>query len=87
MNDKIKLHTLPDWDKPQNGYRKIYVDHWWMVDAEGNPLFYSEHYNAPQCNMNEQIVLHLYALSKSDDAKGVKQIPVVYVPISLRHDF
>jgi len=73
---KIELHTIPNWDKPRSGTFKIIQDAWWIVDEQGNPLFYLKH-NFPQCNQNEEIAKQL--------AKGreVKQLPFVYIPIRI----
>ena len=77
--DTDKYHTIKNWDKPRSGMFSIFIDAWWCVDADGNPLFYSKH-NYPQCNSNRSIAERL--------AKGfaVKQLPVVYVPVNV-HDY
>lgn len=71
---EIKYHTIEDWDKPRNGLFEIIVDAWWLVDKDDNPLFFDKQ-NYPQCDRNKTISIRCLG------GEGVKQIPVVYIPI------
>lgn len=74
---KEKCHTIENWDQVRGGLFKIITDAWWLVDDDGNPLFYSKH-DYPQCNQNKEITDRLA------NGRNVKQIPVVYIPLRIQ---
>lgn len=41
--------------KPRDG--EVYVDRWWMLDAEGDPVFFTDGRSSasPQCNKDKRI--------------------------------
>lgn len=68
-------HTIKDWDKPRSGDFKILCDYYWVVDRDGNPLFWGKDHS-PQCNLNQQIC------KNHPTGNAVLQIPVVYIPLN-----
>jgi hypothetical protein len=67
----------------RSGQFHVHVDKWWMVDSDGNPLFYDEIYY-PMCNVSEFTCKHLTKqLEKHLPLVSVKQLPLILTPIRL----
>lgn len=69
-----KFHSIPDWATPRTGLFHVFTDRWWVVDDDGNPLFYGREL-APQCNTNRDIAVRIA------NGRPIRQLAVVYVPI------
>lgn len=71
----IRKFKLEDLQKPKTGIYMIYVDHWWIIDKDGNVLLYLDHW---QCNSNENVAKTFRDNVYPD--LDVVQVPVVYTP-------
>ena len=72
-------HTIPGCTETREGSFRIIMDAWWMVNENGEPLFYGRD-NCPQCNRNR----HILDVRELGPGQNIVKIPVVYVPIDFR---
>lgn len=71
-------------NKPKSGLFYIHIDAWWLVNDKGEIAFYQGRtpgrkiiYTMPQCNLDRR-VSELIARGEP-----IKQIPAVYIPMSV----
>ena len=92
---KFVMHRvkMTDLTEPRTGLARVFVDHWWAVSQDDELYFFGTHrhpYGSPQCNSDETLARDIsegMARSASDNMryenyKGIRQIPVVFVPES-----
>ena len=70
---------VADMAAPKGGLHMIYVNRWWVVDKDGNLLFYKS-MHSPQCNPNPSIV-RAALLEPHMPGASVVQVPMVCVPV------
>lgn len=77
VRDQIDLNDfrpIPHWEKPRGGLFRVFVDMWWMVDDDGNPMVWAPA-NSPQCNAIRSVAERIAG------DRQVKQLPIVYMPV------
>lgn len=65
---------------PKSGLYSVKVKEWWLVDKNGNVLFYKG--KTPQCNRDKRVVEHVYR--DSSFYGGVVQLDIAMFPVDIK---
>ena len=74
--ENIEFYPLKDMTTPKGGIFKIYADHYWIVDKQGNLLKYRG--MSWQCNVHKEVAENIRNNVYPD--YDVVQLPFVYTP-------
>jgi len=81
MSDQNSWKKVPlaEIQKPICGLCMVYVDFWWIVDADRNVLIFRK--SSPIANRNENLARRFIDNFKSQGAEGVVQMPGAYIKV------